>query len=154
MKNLMRGTKIFDLFCNLAQNVNEKLKRVLSCYLIGFYSWKQEFCGSDGSKSSRKFPEKLSHRIKRFRILKCNKVSGCGPIFLEFFFFFQNIYPGLTMWTIFGLYIVPVSFKLYYFNIFLQLQCLCQTSNTDISDSGGKVPNITVLFKIYLSWLI
>lgn len=87
MKNLMRGTKIFDMFCNLTQNVNEKLNRVLSCYLIGFYSWKQEFCGSDGSKSSRKFPEKLSHRIKRFRILKCNKVSGCGPIFLEFFFF-------------------------------------------------------------------
>ena len=87
MKNLMRGTKIFNMFCNLTQNVNEKLNRVLSCYLIGFYSWKQEFCGSDGSKSSRKFPEKLSHRIKRFRILKCNKVSGCGPVFLEFFFF-------------------------------------------------------------------
>ena len=87
MKNLIRGTKIFDMFCNLTQNVNEKLNPVLSCYLIGFYSWKQEFCGSDGSKSSRKFPEKLSHRIKRFRILKCNKVSGCGPVFLEFFFF-------------------------------------------------------------------
>ena len=87
MKNLMRGTKIFDMFCNLTQNVNEKLNPVLSCYLIGFYSWKQEFCGSDGSKSSRKFPEKLSHRIKRFRILKCNKVSGCGPVFLELFFF-------------------------------------------------------------------
>ena len=85
MKNLMRGTKIFNMFCNLTQNVNEKLNRVLSCYLIGFYSWKQEFWGSDGNKPSRKFPEKPSHRIKR--ILKCNKVSGFGPIFLEFFFF-------------------------------------------------------------------
>ena len=85
MKNLMRGTKIFDMFCNLTQNVNEKLNPVLSCYLIGFYSWKQEFWGSEGNKPSRKFPEKPSHRIKR--ILKCNKVSGFGPIFLEFFFF-------------------------------------------------------------------